>query len=52
MMKSFMILGSTTWGMELDEYLGGSDTMPFPKENAVMMVFSGCPHHGEVACLS
>jgi hypothetical protein len=30
MIKNFMILGSHTRSMELDEELGGSDTMPFP----------------------
>jgi hypothetical protein len=37
MMKSFMILGSLTWGMELDEDPGRSNTMPFPGEDTVMM---------------
>jgi hypothetical protein len=30
MMKNYMISGSPTWGTELDEDPGGSDTMPFP----------------------
>jgi hypothetical protein len=38
MMKNFMVSGSLTRGMELDEDLGGSDTMPFPEEDAVMIV--------------
>jgi hypothetical protein len=38
MMKSFMILGSPTRGTVLDEDPSGSNTMPFPGENAVMMV--------------
>jgi hypothetical protein len=44
MMNNFMILGSLTRGMELDEDSGESDIMPFPKEDAVMMVYNGCPH--------
>jgi hypothetical protein len=43
MMKSFMILGSLTWGMELDEDPGRSNTMPFPGEDTVMMVYDGRP---------
>jgi hypothetical protein len=38
MMKNFMVSGSLTRGRELDEDLGGSDTMPFPEEDAVMIV--------------
>jgi hypothetical protein len=45
-MKNFMISGSLTQGMELDEDLGGSDTMPFPRENTVMMVHDGRPPLG------
>jgi hypothetical protein len=40
MMKNYMILGSTQ-GMELDEDPGGSDMMPFPREDAIMMVYDG-----------
>jgi hypothetical protein len=43
MMKNFMISGSLTWGMEPDEDPGGSDTMPFPKEDAVMTVYDRRP---------
>jgi hypothetical protein len=46
MMKSFMILGSLTWGMELDEDPGRSNTMPFPGEDTVMMVYDGRPPPG------
>jgi hypothetical protein len=46
MMKSFMISRSPTRGMELDEDLGGSNTMPFPRENAVMAVYRGHPPPG------
>jgi hypothetical protein len=43
MIKSFMILRSLTRGTKLDEDPGGSDTMPFPKEDAVMTVYGGRP---------
>jgi hypothetical protein len=43
MMTSFMTSGSLTWGIELDEGLDGGHTMPFPKENAIMRVYEGCP---------
>jgi hypothetical protein len=43
MMKSFMTLGSHTWGTKLNEDPGGTDTMPFLGENAVMMVYGGWP---------
>jgi hypothetical protein len=43
MIKNFMISGSLTRGMEHDEDSGGSDVMPFPGENAVMVVYDGCP---------
>jgi hypothetical protein len=38
-----MTSGSLTWGEELDEGPDGYDTMPFPEENAVMMVYEGHP---------
>jgi hypothetical protein len=44
MMKNFMISGSLTRGMELDEDSGVSDTMPFPREDAVMTFYDGRPH--------
>jgi hypothetical protein len=43
MMKNFIISGSLTLGMELDEDPGGSDTMPFPREDAIMMVYDAPP---------
>jgi hypothetical protein len=43
MMRSFMTLGSLTWGTELDEGSDRSDTTPFLEENAIMTVFEGCP---------
>jgi hypothetical protein len=51
MMKSFMISGSLTQGTKLNEDSGGSDTMPFPGEDTVMMVYGGHPHQGGTACL-
>jgi hypothetical protein len=41
MMKSFMISGSFTQGIELNEDLGGSNTIPFPEEDTVMTVCGG-----------
>jgi hypothetical protein len=41
-----MTLGSLTSGAELDEGLDGSDTMPFPEENVVLMVHGGRPPLG------
>jgi hypothetical protein len=46
MIKSFMNSGSRIRGTELDEDPGGSDTMPFPVENIVMMVYDGHPSLG------
>jgi hypothetical protein len=43
MMRSFMTSGSLTWGAIPDEGPDGSDTAPFPEENAVMTVFEGRP---------
>jgi hypothetical protein len=49
MMKCFMIWGSPTWGMELNEDPAGSNTIPFPGEDVVMAVYAGSPpprrHH-------
>jgi hypothetical protein len=50
MMKSFMMLRSLTWGMELDEDPSRSDTMPFLGEDTVVMVYDGHPHQGGVVC--
>jgi hypothetical protein len=41
MMRSLMTSGSITRGAELDTGPDGSDTMPFPEENAVMIVYGG-----------
>jgi hypothetical protein len=46
MIKNFMISVSLTRGMELDEDPGISDMTPFPMEDAVMMVYDGCPPPG------
>jgi hypothetical protein len=46
MMKSFIISRFLTRGMEVEEDLGGSDTMPFPGEEAVMTVYDGRPSPG------
>jgi hypothetical protein len=46
MMRSFMTLGSLTWGAELDEGSDRSDTVPFLKENAIMAVYWGRPPLG------
>jgi hypothetical protein len=43
MIRSFVTLGSLTWGVELDEGLDRSDMMPFPEKNTVMIVYGGCP---------
>jgi hypothetical protein len=44
MMRSFITSGSLTWGAELDEGSDGSNTTHFPRENAVLTVYGGCPH--------
>jgi hypothetical protein len=46
MIKNFMTLGTLTRGRELEEDLGRSDTMPFPEEDAIMMVYDGRPPLG------
>jgi hypothetical protein len=46
MMKNFMTSGSPTRGWKLEEDPGGSNTTPFPREDAVMMVYDGCPPPG------
>jgi hypothetical protein len=43
MMKNFMTSGSLTQGRELEEDPGGSDMMPFPREDAVMTFYDGRP---------
>jgi hypothetical protein len=41
MMKNFMTSGSLTQGREPEEDPSGSDAMPFPRKDAVMMVYDG-----------
>jgi hypothetical protein len=38
MMKNFMASGSIARGMELDKVPDECDTIPFPKQDAVMMI--------------
>jgi hypothetical protein len=52
MMMSFMTSGPLIWGAELDEGPYGSDTMPFPEESTIMMVYGGRPPSGRRACLT
>jgi hypothetical protein len=42
-MMNFMVSGSLTWDMELEEDSGGRDMMPFHGEDAVMRVYDGRP---------
>jgi hypothetical protein len=42
MMKSFMTSTSLSQGMEVDEVPDEGDTMPFPREEAVMTI---CDEH-------
>jgi hypothetical protein len=48
-MKSFMTMGSLSQGMEIDKAPIKSDAVPFPREDAVMMIFGRHPspkkHH-------
>jgi hypothetical protein len=46
MMRSFMTLGSITWGVEIDEGPDGSNTISFPEENTVTTVYRGRPPSG------
>jgi hypothetical protein len=43
MMKNFMVSGSLTRGMGLNEVRDESDVMPFPGEDAVMRIYDGRP---------
>lgn len=52
MMKNFMTSGSLTRGRELEEDLGRSNTMPFPRKGIVMMVYDGHLLFGGAACLT
>jgi hypothetical protein len=46
MMKSFMISGSLTRGMELNKDSSERHTMPFSGEDVVMTVYGGSPPPG------
>jgi hypothetical protein len=46
MMKNFMASGSLARGMEVDEVPNERDTMPFPREDAVMTIYDGRPPPG------
>jgi hypothetical protein len=50
--KNFITSRSLTQGGELEEDPGGSDVMPFPREDAIMMVYDGCLLQGGVTCLT
>jgi hypothetical protein len=52
MMKNFMASESFTRAMKLDEVLDEGDMMPFPGEDAIMMIYDGRPHSGCAACLT
>jgi hypothetical protein len=52
MMKNFMTSGSLTRGRELEEDLGRSNMMPFPRKGIVMMVYDGHLLFGGAACLT
>jgi hypothetical protein len=43
MMKNFMTSGSLTEDKEPEEDLGGREAMPFPREDAIIIVSDGCP---------
>jgi hypothetical protein len=40
-MKNFMASRSLTRGMEVDEVPNKGETMPFPREDEVMMIYDG-----------
>jgi hypothetical protein len=50
MMNNFMISGSLTRDMELEEHQDRRDVMPFPEEDAVMTVYEGGGHHMSNLC--
>jgi hypothetical protein len=51
MMKSFITSGSLTRDKEPVDDPDGCDMMPFPREDAVVMVYNGHPLQGGAACL-
>jgi hypothetical protein len=42
MMKNFMVSGSLTRGIGLDEIQGKGDMTPFPGGDTVMTIYNGC----------
>jgi hypothetical protein len=46
MMKNLMALGYIIRGMELNEVPNEGDVMPFPREDATMMIYDGRPSSG------
>jgi hypothetical protein len=52
LMKSFMATRPLARGMEIDEVPDEGDKTPFPREDAVMMIYDGCPHRGCTTCLT
>jgi hypothetical protein len=46
MMKNFMTSGSLIWDRELKEESGRRGVIPFPREDAVTMVYDGCSPPG------
>jgi hypothetical protein len=47
LMKSFKTMGSLSQGMEINEAPIEGDTMPFLREDAIMMLFWMAPLNGE-----
>jgi hypothetical protein len=43
MMKNFMTSGCLTRDKEPEGYPGGGGVIPFPREEAIMRVYDGCP---------
>jgi hypothetical protein len=43
MMKNFMASGSLARRMVIDEVLDEGNTMPFPREDTIMMIYDGHP---------
>jgi hypothetical protein len=46
MMNNFMASRPLARGMEVDEVLGEGDTTPFPRKDAVLMIYDGRPSPG------
>jgi hypothetical protein len=52
MMKSFMISGSPSWGMKVDEVPDEGDVMPFLEEEVVKTIYDERPSPRRCACLT